>query len=350
MRTERRERLATQVAAEVVGEHGTLTHRVKAALGVSLPLLRRAVTGGEHERVRRRAQVLVDRDESGGVAREAGFGEPGSRGGSRGEDDPVRSDAATVARDHRAGFNGDRLRVEVDRDRTFGEDALHAPADGRRMPRQEMRKVGQQSETRHRRAEPGGEAGLHCEQDLDAAGAAADDCERTDPAAACRGDRRIPRLQELIDRLHADRVLLRPRHRCRRDRADVERDCIERERGALCPMREPGIEVEADDAVLDQAGAGRGGEWAERDVRLVDVVKACDEAGQHSRVRRERCRGDQRRDHVGILRQCLPAQHFDVAVATPDQQHPRRGHGHYVTRTPSIMPPSSCSMLWQCSR
>jgi len=61
---------------QVGRQRRTLSHREDTGLGTRVRYLRGAVAGGEHERVRRRAQMIVDADEAVLVADKTRGGHP----------------------------------------------------------------------------------------------------------------------------------------------------------------------------------------------------------------------------------------------------------------------------------
>ena len=113
-----------------------------------------------------------------------------------------------------------------------------------------------------------------------------------------------------------------------------------------CEPRAPVAEVDADDDVAQPPRPGALRQRRQVDVRFGVRVVPGDEPGQHAGVRRQRVGADQREVDagLGLLREA--AQDLDVAVAAADEQQPHGGHPA-TTLNPSIIPPSSCSRLWQ---
>ncbi len=89
---------------------------------------------------------------------------------------------------------------------------------------------------------------------------------------------------------------------------------------------------------------------------MCDVARAYnarDEAREHAGIGGERRRRNQRTLDARNGREREPSQHLDMRVPAADEQESARrlcAVAPYATLTPSIIPPSSCSRLWQWNR
>src|SRR5919201_1183115 len=167
------------------------------------------------------------------------------------------------------------------------------------------------------------QAVLDREQELDAAGAGAD--QRHGAAAFAREHARLQRLeatQESVDRLDRNGMLACARDaRGVRRRADIEREEIVGNRRARAADYATAGEIELDRLILIEPCAGEAGERTGIDMRVVEPVMAGDEAGQHPGIGRVHLAGDQRETHAGDWLHPEHAQHGDVRVAGADQHH-----------------------------
>src|SRR5215475_6854777 len=78
-------------------------------------------------------------------------------------------------------------------------------------------------------------------------------------------------------------------------------------------------EIEADDLVLVEPGAGEARQRPSIDMRVVEPVVAGDEAGQHAGIRRMHLAADQGEAHARYRLHAEHAQHGDVRMAGADQ-------------------------------
>ena len=101
--------------------------------------------------------------------------------------------------------------------------------------------------------------------------------------------------------------------------AGVNRQHVVRHGRAVAAQDGPPFQVESHGLGVKQPRPGEAGERPKVDVGVVEGVVACDQPGQHARVGRVQVAGDDGDPHAGNGTHAEPAEHDDVAVATPDE-------------------------------
>ena len=320
------ERPPLEDAPQVPGERPAGAYGVDPRFGRGVTLERGDVTGGEHLGVRDRLQCLGHPDEAFAIEGETGAGQPRRGCGGRGPEHLVEGDGADALDQHGVCAHFHCLAAGHHAYAPLAQELGEPPAHARRKRRQQLVARGDEGEGQPGRVEPcgrhiAGQAAVQGQQQLDAAGAAAD---HPDLGAAPRLQhpraRRLEAIDEAVDGLDGDGVLgdARDLPRARR-RADVDRQDIVEHRWPVLADHLPRGEIEADRLAVIEASLSEAGERPGVDVCLVVIIKAGDHARQHAGIGRIHLAGDEGEAHTGHRVHAEHAQYADMGMSRADE-------------------------------
>ena len=298
--------------------------------------------------MRRRLQVRRDGDETAFVGGEPARGRPRFRG--RAGDQQRR-----VGREHAAVLELRRVALEA---------AHHAFDQAHALPQQRVLQQGAGARAVARQDRPGsrdqlhahavaahGQAVLHRQRDLHAAGAGADDGQPQRHV----GRQRVrvdagPALDEVVERPDRQREVAGARdcvevhRRARGDGKDVELDQF-----VAVGAHRPVLGVESHDPALHEDRAGGLGQRGQRNRQFRQRVVAGDPAGQHAAVHEPVRRRHE--DHFDVPPPLggERAQHEGMRLAASDEQQSL--HRFTLTRRPATCrrtTPRPCSSCCRC--